>query len=46
VRRGNPERWGTLPEHARAIFSSEGDDEVPPRYRDWIDAYHRRLNRE
>jgi len=39
-------RWGTLPEHAQAVFSSRGGEELPPRYRDWIDSYHRRLNRE
>jgi hypothetical protein len=24
----------------------EGGRDLPPRYRDWIDAYYRRLNRQ
>lgn len=44
--RANAERWGTLPDHAKAVFSSQGSDGLPPRYRDWIDSYHRRLNKE
>ena len=43
---GNVERWGTLPQHAQDVFRSEGGTELPAQYRDWIDAYHRRLNRE
>ena len=39
-------RWGSLPSHAQATFSSRGSDDLPARYRDWIDAYHRRLNRD
>lgn len=39
-------RWGSLPAHAQATFSSRGSDDLPARYRDWIDAYHRRLNRD
>ena len=40
------ERWGALPKHAQEVFRSEGGTELPARYREWIDAYHRRLNRE
>lgn len=43
---GHVERWGTLPQHAQDVFRSEGGTELPAQYRDWIDAYHRRLNRE
>lgn len=40
------ERWGALPQHAQNVFRSEGGNELPAQYRDWIDSYHRRLNRE
>ena len=40
------ERWGELPQHAQSVFRSEGGTELPAQYRDWIDAYHRRLNKE
>lgn len=43
---GGLERWGALPQHAQNVFRSEGGTELPAQYRDWIDAYHRRLNRE
>ncbi|MBI5432072.1 MAG: hypothetical protein HZA52_04500 [Planctomycetes bacterium] len=39
------ERWGELPQHARDVFLAEGGDDLPPRYRDWIDAYYHRMNR-
>jgi len=38
------ERWGDLPIHVRDLFRSEGGGDMPPQYRDWIDAYYRRLN--
>ena len=38
------ERWGDLPIHVRDLFRTEGGGEMPPQYRDWIDAYYRRLN--
>ena len=38
------ERWGELPIHLRDIFRAEGGQEMPAQYRDWIDAYYRRLN--
>ncbi len=40
----SPERWGDLPIHVRDLFRTEGGGDMPPRYRDWIDAYYRRLN--
>ena len=40
------ERWGALPQHAQNVFRSEGGTELPAQYRDWIDSYHRRLNKE
>ena len=39
------EKWGELPVHVRPIFRAEGSGDMPARYRDWIDAYYRRLNR-
>jgi hypothetical protein len=39
------ERWGELPEQYRELFRTEGGGDLPPQYSDWIDAYHRRLNR-
>ena len=38
------ERWGDLPIHVRDLFRSEGGGDMPSQYRDWIDAYYRRLN--
>lgn len=38
--------WGNLPLHMRDIFRSEGGSDMPARYRDWIDNYYRRLNKE
>ena len=38
------ERWGDLPIHVRDLFRTEGGGDMPPQYRDWIDAYYRRLN--
>lgn len=40
------ERWGDLPVHARDVFRNEGGRDMPVRYRDWIDEYYRRMNRE
>jgi hypothetical protein len=39
------ERWGELPQRVREVFRSEGGRDMPARYREWIDAYYRRLNR-
>jgi hypothetical protein len=38
------ERWGELPVHVRDVFRTEGGEDMPAEYRDWIDAYYRRLN--
>lgn len=38
------ERWGDLPTHVRDLFRTEGGGDMPTQYRDWIDAYYRRLN--
>ena len=38
------EQWGNLPVHLRDLFRAGGGTDLPPRYRDWIDSYYRRLN--
>lgn len=38
------DKWGELPQHVREIFRTEGGDDLPPQYRDWIEGYYRRLN--
>jgi hypothetical protein len=40
------DRWGDLPVHAREVFRNEGGQDMPPLYREWIDAYYKRLNRQ
>ena len=40
------DRWGDLPLHARDVFRNEGGADMPAQYRDWIDAYYRRLNKK
>lgn len=40
------DRWGDLPVHARDVFRNEGGRDMPVQYRDWIDAYYRRLNQK
>jgi len=40
------DRWGELPMHAREVFRSEGGRDMPPLYREWIDAYYKRLNKK
>lgn len=45
----NPEskdRWGDLPVHARDVFRNEGGRDMPVQYREWIDAYYKRLNKK
>jgi hypothetical protein len=37
-------QWGDLPVHVRRVFRNGVGEDVPPRYRDWIDAYHKRLS--
>jgi len=41
----NRATWGELPIHYRDVFRAEGGAGMPAEYRDWIDAYYRRLNR-
>jgi len=40
------ERWGELPETTREVFRMQGGGDMPPRYREWIDAYYKRLNQK
>jgi hypothetical protein len=37
-------QWGDLPVHVRRVFRNGVGEDVPPRYRDWIDAYHKKLS--
>jgi hypothetical protein len=37
------DRWGDLPIQAREVFRTEGGADLPPQYRDWIDAYYKKL---
>jgi hypothetical protein len=39
------DKWGVLPDRVREKFRNQGADELPVRYRDWIDSYYRRLNK-
>ena len=39
------DKWGQLPARQREIFRNQGRDELPVQYRDWIDAYYRRLSK-
>lgn len=39
------DRWGDLPVHVQDVFRGEDSEQMPARYREWIDAYYRRLNR-
>lgn len=41
---GGVDAWGELPTRVRQVFRSEGGQDLPVQYRDWIDAYYRRLN--
>ena len=36
--------WGYLPERVQEVFRNQGRDDLPVRYRDWIDTYYKRLN--
>ena len=40
------DRWGDLPIQAREVFRTEGGGDLPPQYRDWIDAYYKKLLRQ
>jgi len=39
------EEWGDLPVHLRKVFRNGVSEDVPPRYRDWVDSYYKRLNK-
>lgn len=39
------DRWGSLPERVRNVFQNQITDDMPLQYRDWIDAYYKRLNK-
>lgn len=39
------EEWGDLPVHLRKVFENGVSDDVPARYRGWVDSYYKRLNR-
>ncbi len=39
------DQWGDLPSRARDVFRSQGGADLPVRYREWIDAYYKRLNK-
>jgi hypothetical protein len=40
------QQWGDLPPTVRELFTTEGGGDLPPQYRDWIDAYYRRLQND
>lgn len=37
------DRWGELPRRFEETFRAQGGRDVPVQYREWIDAYYRRL---
>jgi hypothetical protein len=43
--RRDDESWGMLPARVRENFRNWDSDEVPSRYREWIDLYYARLNK-
>jgi hypothetical protein len=40
------DRWGDLPVKVRDVFRAEGGGDMPAQYREWIDAYYRRLSKK
>ena len=40
---GTVDKWGDLPVHVRDVFRTQGGGDMPAQYRDWIDAYYRRM---
>ena len=40
---GGVDKWGDLPVHVRDVFRTQGGGDMPAQYRDWIDAYYRRM---
>jgi hypothetical protein len=47
VQRGKEtvERWGDLPEHTRKVFENTSTDDLPLRYRKWIQDFYTRVLR-
>jgi hypothetical protein len=43
-RSDDSEAWGFLPQRFQETFRNQGREDLPVQYRDWIDAYYRRLN--
>lgn len=39
------DKWGDLPLHVRDVFRAQGGGDMPAQYRDWIDAYYRRMSK-
>jgi|SRR5262245_7746664 len=39
------DRWGNLPQRVRQVFQNQITDDLPIQYRDWIDAYYRKLSK-
>ncbi len=39
------DQWGDLPAHVREVFRTEGQADMPPQYRDWIESYYKRLSK-
>jgi len=37
------DRWGNLPVRVREVYENQKGDDVPVVYREWIDAYYRRI---
>ena len=38
--------WGSLPDQVRDVFRTQGGGDMPVQYREWIDAYYKRLNKQ
>jgi hypothetical protein len=41
----NVERWGDLPEHTRKVFENTNTDDLPVRYRKWIQDFYTRVQK-
>jgi hypothetical protein len=40
------DNWGFLPPQVRDVFRTQGGGDLPAQYREWIDAYYKRLNKQ
>jgi hypothetical protein len=38
--------WGELPPRAQEVFTNRASDDMPPKYRDWIDSYYKRVSQQ